>query len=125
MISFARHPNHDEAYATVAALGNRVLAGASLADVAKSASEGPTARQGGQRDWTHKGSLSSETLNQALFSLPVGQLSQHILESARRIPHHPRRGAAGTDRGRASWTLKRRSRRTSRRSDSRSATKSS
>ena len=80
MISFARHPNRDEAYAAVAALGNRVLAGASLADVAKSASEGPTARQGGQRDWTHKGSLSSENLNQAIFSQPVGQLSQ-ILES--------------------------------------------
>ena len=81
MVSFARHPNRDEAYAAVAALGNRVLAGASLADVAKSASEGPTARQGGQRDWTHKGSLSSETLNQAIFSLPVGQLSPKILES--------------------------------------------
>jgi len=80
MISFTRHPAPGEAYATVAAMGNRVLAGASLADVAKSASEGPTARQGGQRDWTHKDSLSSENLNQAIFSLPVGQLSP-ILES--------------------------------------------
>ena len=80
MISFSRHANRDEAYAAVAALGNRVLAGASLADVAKSASEGPTARQGGQRDWTHKDTLSSENLSQAIFSLPVGQLSQ-ILES--------------------------------------------
>jgi hypothetical protein len=81
MVSFARHPNHDEAYAVMAGLGNRVLAGAALADVAKSASDGPTARLGGQRDWTHKGGLSSEALDQALFSSPVGQLSQ-ILESA-------------------------------------------
>ena len=80
MITFIRHPNHDEAYKAMAALGNRVLAGASFADVAKSGSEGPTAGQGGQRDWTHKGSLSSESLNQAIFTLPVGQLSQ-ILES--------------------------------------------
>jgi parvulin-like peptidyl-prolyl isomerase len=80
MISFARHSNHDEAYAAVAALGNRVLAGASLADVAKSASEGPTARRGGLRSWIPKDSLSSEKLNQAIFTLPVGQLSA-ILES--------------------------------------------
>jgi hypothetical protein len=80
MITFLRHPNHDEAYKAMAALGNRVLAGASFADVAKNASEGPTAGQGGQRDWTHKENLNSESLNQALFTLPVGQLSQ-ILES--------------------------------------------
>jgi hypothetical protein len=82
MIAFSRHASHDEAYAAIAALGNRVLAGASLADVAKSASDGPTARQGGQQDWTRQGSLSSEALDQAIFSLPVGQLSQ-ILESDR------------------------------------------
>ena len=80
MAGFIRHPDHGEAYNAAAALGNRVLAGASLADVAKSASEGPTAREGGQRDWTQKGSLASEALDQAVFSLPVGQLSQ-ILES--------------------------------------------
>ena len=80
MVSFARHPNRDEAYQLMAAQGNRVLAGASLANVAKSASEGPTASEGGLRDWTHKDSLSSENLNQAIFGLPVGQLS-HILES--------------------------------------------
>ena len=82
MIAFARHPNRGEAYSAMAALGNRVLAGVSLADVARSASEGPTARDGGQRDWTQKDSLSAEALNQALFSQPVGQLSPQILESA-------------------------------------------
>ena len=82
MVSFAKHSNRDEAYAAVAGLGNRVLAGASLADVAKSASDGPTAREGGQRDWTQKGSLSADSLDQALFSQPVGQLSPQILESA-------------------------------------------
>ena len=80
MVSFARHPNHDNAYAVLAALGNRVLAGASFADVAKSGSEGATARDGGKWDWTHKDSLASEAINQALFSQPVGQLSP-ILES--------------------------------------------
>jgi parvulin-like peptidyl-prolyl isomerase len=79
VVSFARHPKRDEAYATLAALGNRVLAGASLAEVAKANSEGPTARQGGKWDWTHHDSLDSKTINEALFSLPVGQLSP-ILE---------------------------------------------
>ena len=62
-------------------MGNRVIAGATFADVAKSASDGPTAKEGGRRDWTHQGSLSAEALNQALFNLPVGQLSP-ILESS-------------------------------------------
>ena len=78
-VSFSHYPNHEQAYAALAALGNRVLAGASLAEVAKSGSDGLTARQGGQRDWIHKDSLNSETLNKALFALPVGQLSP-ILE---------------------------------------------
>ena len=81
MISFSRHRNHDEAYAAMAALGNRVLAGATLADVAKSSSDGLTSKQNGQWDWTHKDSLASEALNEAIFSQPVGQLSPKILES--------------------------------------------
>jgi len=81
MISFARHPDHNEAHDLLAALGTRALFGASLPDVARSGSEGPTARSGGQRDWTHQGSLASETLDRALFSQPVGRLSP-ILESA-------------------------------------------
>jgi hypothetical protein len=78
MISFARHPNRGEAYAAMAALGNRVLAGASLADVARNASEGPTAHSGGLRDWTHMGSLSSDVLDHAIFNRPVGTLSEII-----------------------------------------------
>ena len=105
MVTFSRHPNHDEAYAALAAMGNRVIAGASLADVAKSASEGPTAPQGGQRDWTHPGSLSSDALDHAIFSLPVGQLSQILESEADSIS-----SVSWSDtncRERASWTLRR------------------
>jgi hypothetical protein len=80
VVTFARHPDHNEAWAAMAALGNRVLAGASLAEVARSASEGATASQGGKWDWTHSGSIDSKAINDALFSLPVNQLSP-ILES--------------------------------------------
>jgi hypothetical protein len=68
-----------EARAVLAQMGNQVLDGALLSDVAKARSQGPSAKQGGQRDWTTRGSLVSEALDQAIFGLPVGQLSQ-ILE---------------------------------------------
>jgi hypothetical protein len=80
-ITFAKHPNHEEAYAALAALGNRVIAGASLAEVARSASDGTTAGLGGKWDWTHRDSLDSKTINDALFTLPPGQLSP-IMEAA-------------------------------------------
>ncbi len=77
-VSFARHPNHEEAWAVLGEMGNRVLAGASLADVARASSEGATAAQGGKWDWTHRDSLDSKTINEALFNLPVGLLSQRL-----------------------------------------------
>jgi parvulin-like peptidyl-prolyl isomerase len=62
----------------LAAMGNEVLAGRPLADVARERSEGPTATSGGGFDWTGKGSLSSARLDEAIFALPVGQLSAII-----------------------------------------------
>jgi parvulin-like peptidyl-prolyl isomerase len=58
-----------------------VLFGASLAEVARSASDGATAQQGGQWDWTRRDSLDSKTIDDAIFTLPVAQLSP-ILEAA-------------------------------------------
>lgn len=67
-----------EAWEALAAMGNEVLAGRPLADVARERSEGPTAASGGEFDWTGKGSLASARLDEAIFSLPVGQLSTII-----------------------------------------------
>jgi hypothetical protein len=80
MITFTRHADHKEAYAAMAALGNRVLAGAALADVARTASDGPTARSGGTWDWTHRGTLNSQVLEDAIFDpqRAVGTLSEII-----------------------------------------------
>jgi peptidyl-prolyl cis-trans isomerase C len=71
--------SRQQAWQLLAEMGNEVLAGRPLADVAKARSEGPTASTGGQFDWATKGSLSSKVLDEAIFSLPVGQLST-ILE---------------------------------------------
>jgi parvulin-like peptidyl-prolyl isomerase len=77
-VRFSRHPRREEAYALIAQLGNRVLRGEPLAAVAKQASEGITAANGGQRDWTTRGSLVSRELDDALFGLPLNEPSQII-----------------------------------------------
>ena len=60
--------------------GNEIYYGAPFAAVAKAHSQEPAAEEGGMHDWVSKGSLRSETLDQALFSpaLPIGALSQII-----------------------------------------------
>jgi len=74
----SRHPSGEDARATLARLGNQLLAGADFAEVAREHSDGPSASEGGLRDWTTQGSLVSEPLDRALFTLPVGQLSPII-----------------------------------------------
>ncbi len=65
----------DVAWNRLAAMGNEVLQGRPFPDVAKEQSEGPTASTGGQYDWTSQGSLVSDAIDTAIFSLPVGELS--------------------------------------------------
>jgi parvulin-like peptidyl-prolyl isomerase len=78
-VRFGGSRSREQAWGTLAALGNRVLSGEPFADVARQASEGPTAAQGGNYDWTSQGSLRSDVIDEAIFSLPVGKLST-ILE---------------------------------------------
>ncbi|MFM7135950.1 MAG: peptidyl-prolyl cis-trans isomerase [Planctomycetota bacterium] len=66
------------AWDMLAAMGNEVLGGRPFAEVAKSRSEGPTAAQGGGFDWTNQKSLASKKLDEAIFSLPAGELSAII-----------------------------------------------
>ncbi|NBW96340.1 MAG: peptidyl-prolyl cis-trans isomerase [Planctomycetia bacterium] len=65
----------EAAWNKLAAMGNDVLEGKPFADIAKERSEGATASTGGGYDWTTKGSLASKVLDEAIFTLPVGQLS--------------------------------------------------
>lgn len=74
------------AYLAIAEMGNLVIAyesgrgGAPFEDVARNHSHGFTAAEGGVHDWTVQGSLVAERVDAALFSLPVGRLSE-IIES--------------------------------------------
>ena len=67
------------AWDLLAEMGNDVLEGKPFAEIARSRSEGLTAAQGGAYEWTNKSSLASKVLDDAVFTLPVGQLSA-ILE---------------------------------------------
>lgn len=88
--------SRQQAWQLLAEMGNEVLAGRPLADVAKAKSEGPTAASGGEFDWTTKGSLSSPVLDEAIFSLPVGQLSTILAdENALHIVRVTERKEAG------------------------------
>jgi len=78
-VKVGRTRTRQEAWNQLAEMGNDVLEGRSFADVAKERSEGPAASRGGQFDWTTKGSLVSKVIDEAIFTLPTGQLSA-ILE---------------------------------------------
>ena len=93
--------SRQQAWEILADMGNEVLAGRPLAEVAKGRSEGPTAPSGGGFDWTSKGSLASKTLDEAIFSLPVGQLSA-ILEDGEQL--HIVRVTEREDAGRIPFT---------------------
>lgn len=77
--SFKKHRDRQEAWRLICQLGNEVVRGRPLAEVAKARSEGLHADRGGAWDWTTKGSLRSKVLDTAVFSLPAGHLSD-VLE---------------------------------------------
>lgn len=80
MARYNKFPNKAAAWDAIAAMGNEVaLGGSPLWAVAKRSSHGVTASDGGQYDWTTQGSLRSKVLDQAIFELPLKELSP-ILE---------------------------------------------
>ncbi len=93
MVPFVSFPDKAAAWAAIAQMGTAVQQGQPFAEVAKTSSQGLTASEGGQWDWTTKDSLASKQIDQAVFGLPVGTLSQiietergfHIVRVAERI----------------------------------------
>lgn len=80
MVRFDGFPTRQAAWEAIANMGNQVLRGAPLKAVAQRDSQGIRASKGGQYDWTSKGSLKNETIDEVIFTLPVGELSP-IIES--------------------------------------------
>jgi parvulin-like peptidyl-prolyl isomerase len=86
MVNKSRFASEREAYAELTRLGNEVwqlgtrtpVFGPAFIEVAKKSSDGFTAQKGGAHDWTTKGALQCAAIDEALFTLQVGQMSQII-----------------------------------------------
>lgn len=81
VIRFDRAGSKKEAEQMVVDLKHKIIYGANFASVAKSSSHGFTAADGGVHDWTSRGALVHQAIDQALFSLPQGELSDKIQTS--------------------------------------------
>lgn len=77
-VTFDRFATKEEAWVALGNMGNEVLRGAPFAAVARRQSQGVDASDGGYHDWTTKGSLASDMLDHAIFTLPTGELSERI-----------------------------------------------
>ena len=80
-VKFVSFPDKGAAYNVIAQMGNEVYFGAPFATIARKHSQEPGAKNGGAYDWTTQGSLASEVIDRALFTLETGKLSQ-IVEDA-------------------------------------------
>ena len=89
MVRKSKYKDPGQGYAALATMGNEALQRAGnrlgvpepvFGEVAKTKSDGTTAKDGGLHDWTTQGAFTSQALNQALETLPVCQMSP-ILES--------------------------------------------
>jgi len=101
-VRFDKFPNREAARRALEQMGNEVaLGGSPLWAVAKRSSQGFNAKDGGQYDWTNQGSLASEPLNQAIFSLPVNELSPIIEDE---VGFHIIRVIERHDAGRTQFT---------------------
>lgn len=86
MVRRQRFGSRNEAIAEICRMGNlafnnavsQKLHGPIFAEVAKASSHGYSAQEGGIQDWTTQGALKAKEIDEALFSLAVGQVSDLI-----------------------------------------------
>ncbi len=89
MVQRNRFKNRGKAITAICEMGNQAyhaavagkLTGPIFTEIAKTKSHGWTAKKGGLHDWTTRGALKTAAIDQALFTLQVGQLS-NLIESA-------------------------------------------
>lgn len=79
--SFDRKTTKSDARKKIDAAQQALQKGTPFEQVAQQQSDGPTAKSGGNWDWTQSGSLADEKLEKLLFELPVGDVST-IFEGA-------------------------------------------
>ena len=91
MVRFDKYPTKSKAYQALAKIGNDAYQAAvaqpdrtqaAFAAIAKAKSQGFNASSGGLYDWTTQGALAAERVDEAIFTLPIGEMSP-ILEGNR------------------------------------------
>lgn len=78
-ISNAKNDGPGGAAKLAESLSQQLRDGADFDELAREHSEGPTAEEGGIRDWTTQGSLAATEVDRMLFELPVGSVSEPLV----------------------------------------------
>lgn len=76
--SFENSGGRQQAAAAINEMGREAYFGGSMQAVAKARSHEPFASRGGLHEWTNRGSLASTKIEDQLFSLPIGVMSEVI-----------------------------------------------
>ncbi|MCA9240503.1 MAG: peptidyl-prolyl cis-trans isomerase [Planctomycetales bacterium] len=88
MVDFSRYPTKAEAWRAICEMGNEAFAQAQQAkspsdpafeSIAKSKSQGLTASEGGVHDWTTKGALAADEVDEAIFATEAGKMSPIVV----------------------------------------------
>ncbi len=76
--SFEKSGTRESTLMAIIEMGKEAYFGGSMQAVAKLKSHEPFAARGGLHEWTNRGSLASDRLEQQIFSLPIGVMSEII-----------------------------------------------
>ncbi|QDV42985.1 peptidylprolyl isomerase [Stieleria neptunia] len=77
-VLFANHSSREETRALIVEMGREVYYNEGWKELARKRSEEPFAADGGQHDWTSKGSLASKPIEEQVFSIPLDKMSEII-----------------------------------------------
>ncbi|QDT29422.1 Foldase protein PrsA 2 precursor [Gimesia panareensis] len=75
-ITYSKHGGKDKAIAVLDEVIHKLQSGADFGEIAKQYSDGTRADKNGSWGWTRSGSLAEPEVEEALFSLPIGEVSQ-------------------------------------------------
>ena len=82
VVNFAKHGGEQRAFAHLQQAVEELQKGTKFADVVQKYSDGPKASQGGHWGWIQAGSLANKEIEHALFELPVGVISEVLVDDA-------------------------------------------
>jgi len=77
-VAYDKHGGKNKALSVLDTAIAELKNGTDFATVARQYSDGVMAKDGGNWDWTRKGSLADEEIERMLFELPVGEIGQVV-----------------------------------------------